>query len=45
MADEDDTVHLDTDRARAGSTPGMTRPILAISLLAIVVIFAIILWV
>ena len=34
--------HIDTDRARAGSTPGMTRYILAISLVLVVVIFALI---
>ncbi|MBN2972370.1 hypothetical protein JW805_10120 [Roseomonas aeriglobus] len=34
--------HIDTDRARAGATPGMTRYILAISLALVVVIFALI---
>lgn len=35
--------HLDTDEARAGSTPGMTRYILAASMILIIVVFAIIL--
>ncbi|TCP33336.1 hypothetical protein [Sphingomonas sp. BK235] len=43
MADENDRVHLETDEARAGSTPGMTRYILAASLVLIVVVFAAIL--
>jgi len=37
--------HIDTTRARAGATPHMTRYILAISLVLVVVIFAIILFV
>ncbi len=43
MANDDNRVHLDTDEARAGSTPGMTRYILAASLVLIIVIFAAIL--
>ena len=43
MADENERIHLDTDEARAGSTPGMTRYILVASLLLIVAIFAAIL--
>ena len=34
--------HIDTDRVRAGATPGMTRYILAISLTLVVVVFALI---
>ncbi len=34
--------HIDTDRARAGATPGMTRYILAISLTLVIVLFALI---
>ena len=45
MADPNDSrnepMHLDTDRARAGATPHMTRYILAVSLVAIVIIYAI----
>ena len=32
--------HIDTDRARAGATPGMTRYILLMSLVLVVAIFA-----
>ena len=32
--------HIETDRARAGSTPGMTRYILGISLVLVIVLFA-----
>jgi len=41
---ENDEVHLSTDRARAGATPGMTRYILAISLILVLVAFGFILW-
>lgn len=34
--------HVDTDRARAGATPGMTRYILSASLILIIVLFALI---
>lgn len=34
-------MHIDTDRARAGATPHMTRYILAVSLVAIIIIYAI----
>ncbi len=40
MADPNDQVHVSTNEARAGSTPGMTRYILGFSLVLIVVIFA-----
>jgi hypothetical protein len=40
MADPNEQVHLDTDRARAGSTPHMTRYILPISLALVIAIFA-----
>jgi hypothetical protein len=43
MAENDDRIHLDTDEARAGSTPGMTRYILGASLILVIVIFAAIL--
>lgn len=32
--------HIDTDRARAGATPGMTRYILGISLVLVIALFA-----
>jgi hypothetical protein len=41
---DDKQTHLNTDRARAGTTPGMTRYILGVSLALVIVIFAIILW-
>jgi hypothetical protein len=44
MADNEEHIELDTDRARAGATPGMTRYILLFSMILIVVIFAIVLW-
>ena len=43
MADDNERIHLENDEARAGSTPGMTRYILAASLLLIIAIFAAIL--
>ncbi|WP_186456946.1 hypothetical protein [Sphingomonas suaedae] len=41
MTDHNDPQHIETDRARAGATPHMTRYILAISLVLIVAIYAI----
>lgn len=41
MADPNDPQSIETDRVRAGATPHMTRYILAISLTAIVIIYAI----
>ena len=40
MADENEQVHLDTDEARGGSTPGISRYVLGISLVLVIVIFA-----
>jgi len=40
MADNDQRVHVETDQARAGSTPGVGRYVLGASLLLIIVIFA-----
>ncbi|WP_326524741.1 hypothetical protein [Sphingomonas sp.] len=34
--------HIDTEDARAGATPGMTRYILAMSLTLVVIVFALI---
>ncbi|WP_175518217.1 hypothetical protein [Sphingomonas sp. OK281] len=39
MADPNEPIHIETDDARAGSTPHMTRYILAISLVLVIVIF------
>ena len=43
MADDDKKIEIDTDEARAGSTPHMTRYILGFSLALIIVIFAVLL--
>ncbi|WP_375250210.1 hypothetical protein [Sphingomonas sp.] len=43
MADENDRIHLDTNEARAGSTPGVTRYVLIASLVLVIAIFAAIL--
>ena len=42
MADK--PTHLNTDQARAGATPHMTRYILGISLVLVVIIFAFIVY-
>ena len=39
---EDGQLHIKTDDARAGATPHMTRYILGFSLVAVIVLFAII---
>lgn len=44
MVDSEKPVHLDAEEARGGSTPHMTRYILAVSLALVVVIFAVLLW-
>ncbi len=43
MAENDESVHLSTEEARAGATPHMTRYVLGISLVLVIVAFAIIL--
>jgi hypothetical protein len=40
MADPNEQIHIDTDRARAGATPHMTRYILPVSLALVIAIFA-----
>jgi hypothetical protein len=40
--DSEGSQHVDTDRARAGATPGMTRYILGASLILVIVLFALI---
>jgi hypothetical protein len=42
MADPDDQIHVEGERARAGATPHMTRYILGISLVLLIVIYAVI---
>jgi hypothetical protein len=41
MVDQDEPIHVSTDKARAGATPHMTRYILAVSLVLIVIIYAV----
>jgi hypothetical protein len=43
MAENEDPIHLSTDRARAGATPHMTRYVLGIGLVLVIVAFAAIL--
>ena len=39
MADPNERIHIETDDARAGATPHVTRYVLAISLVLVIVIF------
>ncbi len=39
MADENEPIHIDSERARAGATPHMTRWILGISLVLLIAIY------
>jgi hypothetical protein len=41
MADPNERIDINTDRARAGATPHMTRYILPISLVLIIIVFAV----
>ncbi|UYY78652.1 hypothetical protein [Sphingomonas sp. R1] len=43
MAEHDEPASVSKDRARGGTTPGVTRYVLGIGLLLVIVIFAIIL--
>jgi hypothetical protein len=40
MANDNQRVHVETDQARAGSTPGVGRYVLGASLILVIVIFA-----
>ncbi len=40
MADPNERIHVETDDARAGATPHVTRYVLAISLVLVIVIFS-----
>ena len=40
MADPNERIHVETDEARAGATPHMTRYILPASLILVIAIFA-----
>jgi hypothetical protein len=44
MADDDKTVHVSTEEARAGATPRVTRYVLGIGLVLVIIAFAFILW-
>ena len=44
MADPNEQIHINTTEARGGATPGMTRYILAASLVLVIVAFALIVW-
>jgi hypothetical protein len=44
MAQDNEPIHVSTDRARAGTTPGVTRYMLGVGLVLVIVAFAIILW-
>lgn len=41
MTDPNEEIHVSGTEARAGATPGMTRYILGISLVLVIVIFAV----
>ena len=41
MDDPNDPIHVETEDARAGATPHVTRYVLAISLVLIIVIFGV----
>jgi hypothetical protein len=43
MVDDPNRTHVSATEARAGSTPGVTRYVLAISLVAVIVVMAYIL--
>ena len=44
MAENEEPIHLNTDRARAGATPHMTRYVLGFGLVLVILAFAVILW-
>ncbi|MBQ1498652.1 hypothetical protein ACQKOH_09060 [Sphingomonas sp. NPDC092331] len=43
MAENDESIHIDSERARAGATPHMTRYVLGYGLVLVIVAFAVIL--
>jgi len=45
MAENDEEIHISTDRARAGTTPHMTRYVLGFGLALVIIAFAVILYV
>ena len=44
MAENDEPIHVSTDRARAGTTPHMTRYVLGFGLALVIIVFAFLLW-
>ncbi len=40
MTDRNEEIHIDTEDARAGATPHVTRYVLGISLVLVVLVFA-----
>ena len=40
MADQDEPTHVEAEEARAGATPHVTRYVLGVSLVLIIVIYA-----
>jgi hypothetical protein len=44
MVEPNDPVQVSKDRARAGTTPHMTRYVLGVGLVLVIVAFAFILW-
>ena len=44
MAENNEPIHISTDRARAGATPHMTRYVLGFGLALVIIAFAVILW-
>ncbi len=43
MAEQDEQIHIDTESARAGATPHVTRYVLGFGLALVIIIYAIIL--
>ena len=43
MAENEEPIHVNTDRARAGTTPHMTRYVLGFGLVLVILAFAVIL--
>jgi len=43
MAENDESIHIDSEQARAGATPHMTRYVLGYGLVLVIVAFVVIL--
>ncbi|WBY08096.1 hypothetical protein PIB19_00590 [Sphingomonas sp. 7/4-4] len=44
MAENEEPIHISTDRARAGTTPHVTRYVLGFGLVLVIIAFVIIVW-